>query len=211
MLKAAAIVCLLLAVPALAQPTPRLPTRLTVPTLVITSNPAVKDDLTSWQNLLQNDMTTMAGHGFAGLSDAGRISFSLRPLPQTPTLDAVATRWRQENAIHVITAIGSRQGAATVLEGSIYLGDLAGNLATRSVPLPATVDAASYQASRDVVKAATLYALAIDAGNFRPAACALLYRAGQARGDLQRRGVPLGGLGAAIDARSTALKCRVVQ
>jgi hypothetical protein len=209
MLRLAAL--LLLAAPAAAQPAPRLPTRLTVPTLVISRNAAVIEDLTSWQNLLQNDMTTMVGDGFPGLTNAGRISFSARPLPAAPTLDAVATRWRQENAIHVITAIGSRQGAGTVLEGSVYLGDLAGDLATRSVPLPATIDAASYRASRDVVKAATLYALAVDSGSYRPAACPLLYRAGQARDDLTRRAVPLGGLGAAIDARMAQLKCRVVR
>jgi hypothetical protein len=212
MLRAAGLALLLAgAAPVLAQPAPRLPHRLVVPTLIISRNASVVEDLTSWQDLLQNDMTTMAGEGFPGLADAGRISFAARPLTTAPTLDALMARWRQENAIQVITAIGSRQGATTVLEGSVFLGDLAGGLATRSVPLPATIDAASYRASRDIVKASTLYALAVDAGDYRPAACPLLYRAGQARNDLVRRGVKLGGLGAAIDARIAQLKCQVTR
>lgn len=192
-----------------AEPVPRLPHRLNVPTFIIAADPVVASELQTWTSLLQNDFAALVGGGLAPLADAGRISFSGQKLASAPTPDTIANRWRQLNAIQIITAIGSRQGGATVLEGSVYLGDLSGG--TPPVLLPPTVDAASYQTSRDIVKAATLYALAMDAGSYLPAACRLLHQAGQTRDDIARRHGSIGSLGAAIDKRRIDLKCVIVR
>jgi hypothetical protein len=189
---------------------PRLPSRFTVPTIIVNRNAEVASDLLVWKDLLQSDLNALATGGLSMLTDAGRIRFAKREVSDMPSLTAIADRWRQENAIQVISAAGFRQsGGSTVLEGSIYLGDLAGTLPGKTVILPPTINAASYQSSRDIVKTTMLYALAVDAGNYKPAACPLLYRAGQVRNDLVRRRVDVGGLAAAIDRRLAALKCAV--
>lgn len=211
MLRPVLALCLavLSSIPAQAQVAPRLPTRLTIPTVIV-SSPEVVNDMRTWKNLLQNDMSALAAE-LSMLSSADRIAFREQSLASAPTLAAIDNRWRQENAIQVVTAVGSRLGASTVLEGSVYLGDLAGTLSPKMVALPATVDAKSYQSSRDIVKVATLYALAIDARNYRPAACQLLRRAQQVRDDLSRRNSMPVALAAAIGQRVTALKCGIVR
>ena len=216
MLKLPALALLVLAAgPARAQTT--LPTRLTIPTFIVSSNPGVTQDMTAWKNLLQSDVSALTAD-LNILPNAGRIRFREQMLPSAPTRATVESRWRQLNAIQVITALGSRQGGSTVFEGSIYLGDFGTGIPSRSVPLPTTLDASAYRASRDTVKAAVLYALSVDAkGNLadaqgnRAAACKLLERAGQINRDLARRNSAPPQLSAAITQRRAGMKCGIAR
>jgi hypothetical protein len=200
---------LLISSGAKAQLSPRLPHRLTVPTFIVTRDAVVGGDLGNWTDLLQGDFTALLGSELSSLSEAGRVQFTQRLITQAPAVADSSNSWRRENALQVITAIGSREGNATKLVGWIYLGDLGGDLNGRLVTLPPTISATSYRLSRDIVRAATLYALSVDAGGYLPAACTLIARATQIRTDLQRRNESMGDLGPAIDRRRNALKCRI--
>lgn len=185
-----------------------LPSRLSIPTFIVSRNAGVADDMSAWTDLLQNDLEATIAD-LTILPGSKGIKFRPQILTNAPTRQTIENRWNQLNAIEIITALGSRQGNATVFEGSIYLGDWAGSIPTRTVPLPATLNAATYQASRDTVKAALLYALSIDASNNRPAACQLLQRAAQIDRDLVRRRAASAQLSAAIAQRHSTLKCGI--
>lgn len=183
----------------------RLPRRLTIPTVIVTSTPAAQADLRSWKDLLQTDMTMLAMQ-LTFLSDAARISVQERTASTAPALALIDERWRRENAIQVVTAVGSRAGTGTVMEGSIYIGAIDGSK-PRMLNLPATVDGAAYRRTRSLVQLSALYALSLDAGTNRAPACRLLFQATQVQSDLARSGgVPADFAGAIAQRRST-LKC----
>jgi hypothetical protein len=207
MLRAAAFGFLL--IPAAATAQPGLPTRVTIPTFIVSPSGDVAEQITAWKNLLQGDMSALAGE-LTALPNAQRIQFSERRVSSTPTLQTVQDRWRQLNALQVITAIGSGDPRSVAFEGSIYLGNLGSGIPAQTVPLPRSLTASDYQQSRDTVRAATLYALSVDAGTNRVIACQLLRRASQAARDLARRN-SAGGLRVAIDQRRTSLHCGIVR
>lgn len=198
-----ALLAPVLASAALAQT--QLPRRLTIPTVIVTSTPAAQADLRSWKDLLQTDMAMMAMQ-LSWLPNAARITIQERPAASAPTLSAIDERWRRENAIQVVTAVGSRAGNVTTMEGNIYIGAIDGSQ-PRMLSLPSTVDGAAYRRARSLVQLSALYALSVDAGANRAAGCRLLFEAGQAQADLVRSGgVPTDIAGAIAQRRST-LKC----
>ena len=198
------------AIPSVAAGQARLPTRFTIPTYIVSPSPDVANEIAAWKNYLQRDMSALAGE-LGMLPDAPRINFNERRQSSTPTLQTIQNRWRQLNALQVSTAIGSREANSIAFEGSIYLGDLGVGVPARTVELPRSLNASNYRLSRDTVKAATLFALSVDAGNNRAVACRLLQRASQAERDLARqRGSPAG-LRGAIDQRRAVLRCGIVR
>ena len=207
MLKPVLLAILLLA-PSAAYGQNRLPSRLAIPTFIVSRNAGVVEDMSTWTDLLQGDLDALIAD-LSILSGGRGIKFQAQALPSAPSRPTIEARWRQLNAIQIITAVGSRQGNATVFEGSIYLGDWGGSIPTRSVPLPATLNANTYQSSRDTVKAAALYALSIDASNNRPVACRLIQRAALINRDLVRKKAAPAQLSVAITQRQSTLKCGI--
>lgn len=201
----AILLALALAGPALAQAALPLPRRLAIPTVIVTSTPAAQADLRSWKDLLQTDMTMLAMQ-LSWLPNAARISVQERPATTAPALAAIDERWRRENAIQVVTAVGSRVGNGTVMEGSIYIGAIDGSQ-PRMLGLPSTVDGVAYRRARSLVQLSALYALSVDAGANRAAACRLLFQAKQTQDDLARTGGAPADIAGAIAQRRGTLKC----
>lgn len=206
MSKPVAALLLFVAAPAAAAGPAALPTRLSIPTFIVANDPGVSQDLQTWTNLLQSDETALAGQ-LPMLRDVGRIKFTELMQTSAPTLSTIDARWRQLNALQVITAIGLKGSGGTSFEGSIYLGSLGSRIPASMLPLPPSIRASDYQTSRDTVKAATMFALAVDAGSDKAIACPLLERAALSEHDLAKKGKSPGGLAAAIKQQRASVGC----
>jgi hypothetical protein len=189
-----------------------LPSRLVIDVLYLsTANTTRNDAIRSWAATLQERLQTSVGFDASlKLPRGNQILVRPEPLASSMSGAQMKARWEGRRALQVVFGHAEGDGASTTVAGTVYLGDLKGDLPSPALSISQPINAAAFRKSSDLMMAISLYALAVDSTGQPKTACALLQRANVISGALPDglESAPL--VKAAITKRLQTSRCSTV-